>query len=133
MFGRMLFSMSKKTETKWFLLTKASLIWDSRKTRLSRVDRPFRNPLCRGEIHFSFSKTYTEQVFTMRSKVLQKQLVRAMGRPKKSASDECTTDEEEMIVYDVEDEIETNPDYVKENGKTYYRGQLLLTPTKHKK
>ncbi|GFX37421.1 uncharacterized protein TNCV_3106731 [Trichonephila clavipes] len=34
-------------------------------------------------------------------------------RPKKPASDEYTTDEEEMIVYDVEDEIESNPDYVK--------------------
>ncbi|GFU16650.1 RNase H domain-containing protein [Trichonephila clavipes] len=38
-------------------------------------------------------------------------------RPKKPASDESTTDEEEMIVYDVEDEIESNPDYVKENAK----------------
>ncbi|GFT42709.1 hypothetical protein TNCV_4129631 [Trichonephila clavipes] len=36
-------------------------------------------------------------------------------RPKKPASDESTTDEEEMIVYDVEDEIESNPDYLKEN------------------
>ncbi|GFT94173.1 RNase H domain-containing protein [Trichonephila clavipes] len=36
-------------------------------------------------------------------------------RPKKPASDESTSDEEEMIVYDVEDEIESNPDYVKEN------------------
>ncbi|GFS88738.1 uncharacterized protein TNCV_4816391 [Trichonephila clavipes] len=36
-------------------------------------------------------------------------------RPKKPASDESTTDEEEMIVYDVEDEIESNPDYVKQN------------------
>ncbi|GFX62120.1 hypothetical protein TNCV_2228461 [Trichonephila clavipes] len=36
-------------------------------------------------------------------------------RPKKPASDEYTTDEEEMIVYDVEDDIESNPDYVKEN------------------
>ncbi|GFV70102.1 hypothetical protein TNCV_3714831 [Trichonephila clavipes] len=54
-------------------------------------------------------------------------------RPKKPASDEYTTDEEEMIVYDVEDEIETNPDYVKENVKTYYKGELLLTPTKHRK
>ncbi|GFY03528.1 uncharacterized protein TNCV_3211651 [Trichonephila clavipes] len=36
-------------------------------------------------------------------------------RPKKPASDEYTTDEEEMIVYDVEDEIESNPDYVKGN------------------
>ncbi|GFU84902.1 hypothetical protein TNCV_3314041 [Trichonephila clavipes] len=35
-------------------------------------------------------------------------------RPKKPASDESTTDEEEMIVYDVEDEIESNPDYVKQ-------------------
>ncbi|GFT69171.1 RNase H domain-containing protein [Trichonephila clavipes] len=32
---------------------------------------------------------------------------------KKPASDESTTDEEEMIAYDVEDEIESNPDYVK--------------------
>ncbi|GFV78147.1 glycerol-3-phosphate dehydrogenase [Trichonephila clavipes] len=54
-------------------------------------------------------------------------------RPKKPVSDEYTTDEEEMIVYDVEDEIATNPDYVKENGKTYYKGQLLLTPTRHRK
>ncbi|GFX73842.1 hypothetical protein TNCV_4291581 [Trichonephila clavipes] len=54
-------------------------------------------------------------------------------RPKKPASDESTSDEEEMIVYDVEDEIESNPDYVKQNGKTYYKGQLLLTPTKHRK
>ncbi|GFT91759.1 uncharacterized protein TNCV_3438081 [Trichonephila clavipes] len=37
-------------------------------------------------------------------------------RPKNPASDEYTSDEEEMIVYDVEDEIESNPDYVKENG-----------------
>ncbi|GFV87164.1 uncharacterized protein TNCV_5113821 [Trichonephila clavipes] len=42
-------------------------------------------------------------------------------RPKKPASDESTTDEEEMIVYDVEDEIESNPDYVKENGKINYQ------------
>ncbi|GFW49996.1 hypothetical protein TNCV_2315781 [Trichonephila clavipes] len=66
--------MSKKRETKWFLLTNASLMWDSKKTRLSRVDRPLRNPLCRGEMHFSFSKTYTKRVLTMRSKVLQKQI-----------------------------------------------------------
>ncbi|GFV42895.1 hypothetical protein TNCV_3978491 [Trichonephila clavipes] len=46
-------------------------------------------------------------------------------RPRKPASDEYTTDEEEMIVYDVEDEIETNPDYVKKMEKTYYKGQLL--------
>ncbi|GFW52386.1 putative RNA-directed DNA polymerase from transposon BS [Trichonephila clavipes] len=36
-------------------------------------------------------------------------------RPKKPACDEYTTDEKEMIVYDVEDEIESNPDYVKQN------------------
>ncbi|GFU90526.1 putative RNA-directed DNA polymerase from transposon X-element [Trichonephila clavipes] len=39
-------------------------------------------------------------------------------RRKKPASDESTSDEEEMIVYDVEDEIESNPDYVKENATT---------------
>ncbi|GFW36242.1 hypothetical protein TNCV_4931041 [Trichonephila clavipes] len=74
MFGRMLSLCQRKEEPK------ASLIWDSKKTRLSRVDRPLRNPLCSGEIQFSFSKTYTKRVLTIRSKVLQKQLVRAMGR-----------------------------------------------------
>ncbi|GFW50029.1 hypothetical protein TNCV_2316111 [Trichonephila clavipes] len=54
-------------------------------------------------------------------------------RPRKPASDEYTTNVEEMIVYDVEDEIETNPDYVKKKGKTYCKGQLLLTPTRHRK
>ncbi|GFW90686.1 hypothetical protein TNCV_2416831 [Trichonephila clavipes] len=53
--------MSRKRETKWFLITKASLIWHSKKTRLSRVDRPLRIRLCRGEISFPFSKTYTKR------------------------------------------------------------------------
>ncbi|GFX07130.1 putative RNA-directed DNA polymerase from transposon BS [Trichonephila clavipes] len=44
-------------------------------------------------------------------------------RPKKPASDESTTDEEEMIVYDVEDEIDSNPDYVKQNDPDL---QLLM-------
>ncbi|GFV38547.1 hypothetical protein TNCV_3224531 [Trichonephila clavipes] len=53
---------------------------------------------------------------------------------KKPASDESTSDEEEMIVYDVEDEIESDPDYVKEsNGKTYYKGQLRCSNEKHRK
>ncbi|GFU12762.1 hypothetical protein TNCV_54901 [Trichonephila clavipes] len=47
-------------------------------------------------------------------------------RPKKPASDEYTTDEEEMIVYDVEDEIESNPDYVKENEVNGREGDELL-------
>ncbi|GFV51411.1 putative RNA-directed DNA polymerase from transposon X-element [Trichonephila clavipes] len=61
-----------------------------------------------------------------RSRKIKKELLKKMKeaiidikmnphRPKKPASDAYTTDEEEMIVYDVEDEIETNPDYVKEN------------------
>ncbi|GFT43063.1 uncharacterized protein TNCV_3769031 [Trichonephila clavipes] len=47
-------------------------------------------------------------------------------RLKKPASDEYTTDEEEMIVYDVQDEIETNPDYVKKMPKL---ALAPITPT----
>ncbi|GFV05499.1 hypothetical protein TNCV_227101 [Trichonephila clavipes] len=57
----------------------------------------------------------------------------APHRPKKSAPVEYTTDEEDMIVFDVEDELEWNPDYVRKDGKTYYKGSLLLTPTRHRK
>ncbi|GFV57268.1 hypothetical protein TNCV_2822851 [Trichonephila clavipes] len=52
--------------------------------------------------------------------------------PKKLASVEYTTDDENMIVYDVEDE-DSNPDYSKKDGKTYYKGSLLLTPTRNRK
>ncbi|GFS79715.1 hypothetical protein TNCV_800711 [Trichonephila clavipes] len=53
--------------------------------------------------------------------------------PKKPASDESTSDEEEMIVYDVEDEIESNPDYVQENGKTYYGGRIAFNSNETQK
>ncbi|GFW43236.1 hypothetical protein TNCV_1349991 [Trichonephila clavipes] len=37
----------------------------------------------------------------------------AQHRPRKSAPIECTTEDQDMIVYDVEEEeIESNPDYV---------------------
>ncbi|GFW40303.1 uncharacterized protein TNCV_1018611 [Trichonephila clavipes] len=35
----------------------------------------------------------------------------AQHRPRKSAPVEYTTDEEDMIVYDAEDELESNPNY----------------------
>ncbi|GFW07141.1 RNase H domain-containing protein [Trichonephila clavipes] len=56
-------------------------------------------------------------------------------RPKKPVSDEYTSDEEEMIVYDVEDEIESNPDYVKENDlrrrklSLAYYSKILSVPS----
>ncbi|GFU58487.1 hypothetical protein TNCV_697481 [Trichonephila clavipes] len=43
----------------------------------------------------------------------------AQHRPRKPASVEYTTDEE--------DESASNPDYVQKDGKTYFRGSLLST------
>ncbi|GFS58332.1 uncharacterized protein TNCV_2475011 [Trichonephila clavipes] len=55
----------------------------------------------------------------------------AQHRPRKPASVEYTTDEKDMIVYDVEeDESASNSDYVQKDGKTYFRGSLLLSPTR---
>ncbi|GFT51111.1 uncharacterized protein TNCV_4817131 [Trichonephila clavipes] len=56
----------------------------------------------------------------------------AQHKPRKPAPVEYTTDEEDMIVYDAEEEIESNPDCDK-NGKTYYKGSLLPSPTRHRK
>ncbi|GFT40734.1 hypothetical protein TNCV_4042251 [Trichonephila clavipes] len=53
----------------------------------------------------------------------------AQHRPRKSASVEYTTDEEDIVVYNVEeDELASNPDYVKKGRKTDFKGSLLLTP-----
>ncbi|GFV98691.1 hypothetical protein TNCV_1453771 [Trichonephila clavipes] len=55
-------------------------------------------------------------------------------RRRKPAPEEYTTDEEDMITYDVEeDEIEPNPDLVEKDGKQYWKGSLLLTPTRSRK
>ncbi|GFW44583.1 hypothetical protein TNCV_4481291 [Trichonephila clavipes] len=45
----------------------------------------------------------------------------APHRPRKPAPVEYTTDEEDMIVYDVENEIESNPDYEKKMEKRIIR------------
>ncbi|GFX70208.1 hypothetical protein TNCV_4616461 [Trichonephila clavipes] len=47
----------------------------------------------------------------------------APHKPRKSAPMEYSTNEEDMIVYDIEDELEFNPDYVKKGGKIYYKGE----------
>ncbi|GFV21487.1 hypothetical protein TNCV_4888861 [Trichonephila clavipes] len=58
----------------------------------------------------------------------------AQHRPRKPAAVEYSTDEEVMIVYDVEEnEIESNPDYARKDGKTFFRGSLLLTPTRSRR
>ncbi|GFS79557.1 hypothetical protein TNCV_2370591 [Trichonephila clavipes] len=58
----------------------------------------------------------------------------AQHRPRKPASVEYTTDEEDMIIYDVEeDESASGPDYVQKDGKTYFRESSLLTPTRSRK
>ncbi|GFV93584.1 hypothetical protein TNCV_1988961 [Trichonephila clavipes] len=54
----------------------------------------------------------------------------APHKPRKSAPVEYTTDEENMIVYDVEDEPESNPDNVKKDHKICYKEELVVTPTK---
>ncbi|GFS55648.1 hypothetical protein TNCV_131621 [Trichonephila clavipes] len=45
-----------------------------------------------------------------------------------------TADEEDMITYDVEEaEIKSHPDLVEKDGKQYWKGSLLLTPTRSRK
>ncbi|GFS77080.1 hypothetical protein TNCV_3757151 [Trichonephila clavipes] len=56
----------------------------------------------------------------------------APHRPKKSAPVEYTTDEEDMILYDVEDEFESNPDYEKKRWKNILQAIVTLTPTRHR-
>ncbi|GFW52418.1 glycerol-3-phosphate dehydrogenase [Trichonephila clavipes] len=55
-------------------------------------------------------------------------------RRKKPAPTDLSTDEEDMITYDVEeDELEHHPDLVQKDGKKYWKGSLLLTPTRLRK
>ena len=73
-------SKSKKTPTAWSRFALASLINVSNDTRWSRVDRFFRNPLWDGVSRPFCSNIQTRRLLTMRSMVLHKQLVKAMGR-----------------------------------------------------
>ncbi|GFU62673.1 uncharacterized protein TNCV_3442751 [Trichonephila clavipes] len=52
----------------------------------------------------------------------------APHRPRKSGSTEYTTDEEDMIIYDVEDEPEPNPKYVLNMNGFTYKGELINKP-----
>ncbi|GFW13866.1 hypothetical protein TNCV_2097471 [Trichonephila clavipes] len=55
-------------------------------------------------------------------------------RRRKPAPEEYTMDEEDMIIYDVEeDEIEPHHDLVEKDWKQYWKGSLLLTPTRSRK
>ncbi|GFT33526.1 RNA-directed DNA polymerase from mobile element jockey [Trichonephila clavipes] len=52
----------------------------------------------------------------------------APHKPRKSAHTEYTTNEEDMIVYDVEDEPELNPEYILNLGGYTYKGELVNKP-----
>ncbi|GFU50675.1 hypothetical protein TNCV_240631, partial [Trichonephila clavipes] len=53
---------------------------------------------------------------------------------KKPAPTDYTTDEEDIITYDVEeDELEQRPNLVQKDGRQYWKGSLLLTPTRLRK
>ncbi|GFY08409.1 hypothetical protein TNCV_1358151 [Trichonephila clavipes] len=52
----------------------------------------------------------------------------APHKPRKSAPTECTTDEEDRIVYDAEDEPEPNSDYILNLGDYTYKGELVDKP-----
>ncbi|GFV21134.1 RNA-directed DNA polymerase from mobile element jockey [Trichonephila clavipes] len=55
-------------------------------------------------------------------------------RPKTPAPTDYTTDEEDIITYDVEkDELEQRPNLVQKDGRQYWKGSLLLTPTRLRK
>ncbi|GFU68794.1 uncharacterized protein TNCV_2576551 [Trichonephila clavipes] len=49
----------------------------------------------------------------------------APHRPRKSGPTEYTTDEEDMIIYDVEDEPEPNPQYVLNMNGFTYKGEMV--------
>ncbi|GFV44867.1 uncharacterized protein TNCV_1340751 [Trichonephila clavipes] len=50
----------------------------------------------------------------------------APHRPRKSGPTEYTTDEEDMIIYDVEEESELNPKYVLNMDGFIYKGELVI-------
>ncbi|GFU15215.1 RNase H domain-containing protein [Trichonephila clavipes] len=52
----------------------------------------------------------------------------APHRPHKSGPTEYTTDEEDMIIYDVEDEPEPNPQYVLNMNGFTYKGEMVHKP-----
>ncbi|GFS82382.1 uncharacterized protein TNCV_4137421 [Trichonephila clavipes] len=52
----------------------------------------------------------------------------APHRPQKSGPTEYTTDEEDMIIYDVEDEPEPNPHYVLNMNGFTYKGEMVHKP-----
>ncbi|GFV49499.1 uncharacterized protein TNCV_3736371 [Trichonephila clavipes] len=52
----------------------------------------------------------------------------APHKPRKSGPTEYTTDEEDMIIYDVEDEPEPNPKYVLNMNGFTYKGELINKP-----
>ncbi|GFY34477.1 uncharacterized protein TNCV_2821631 [Trichonephila clavipes] len=86
-----------------------------------------------------------KKISKARARKRKKQLLKKMNdamieikmaphRRRKPAPEEYTTDEEDMITYDVEeDEIEPHPDLVEKDGKQYWKGSLLLIPTRSRK
>ncbi|GFT48342.1 uncharacterized protein TNCV_4708881 [Trichonephila clavipes] len=52
----------------------------------------------------------------------------APHRPRKSGPTEYTTDEEDMIIHDVEDEPEPNPQYVLNMNGFTYKGEMVNKP-----
>ncbi|GFT51124.1 hypothetical protein TNCV_4817251 [Trichonephila clavipes] len=52
----------------------------------------------------------------------------APHRPRKSGPTEYTTDEEDMIIYDVEDEPEPNPQYILNMNGFTYKGEMVNKP-----
>ncbi|GFY09424.1 hypothetical protein TNCV_1942341 [Trichonephila clavipes] len=55
----------------------------------------------------------------------------APHRPRKSGPTEYTTDEEDMIIYDVEDEPEPNPQYVLNMNGFTYKGREMVNKPNH--
>ncbi|GFX81462.1 protein GVQW3 [Trichonephila clavipes] len=56
----------------------------------------------------------------------------AQHKSRKPEPVEYTTDEEDMIVYDAEEEIDSNPDCVKKDGKTFAKiGSCAIKPYTH--
>ncbi|GFN80781.1 hypothetical protein PoB_000728700 [Plakobranchus ocellatus] len=75
----MLFRSRKKPLELVFFLEKAFLINVSSLTKWSNVPRTFLKPHCTFDSRFLDLSTWTSRSFTIRSRVLQKQLLSAIG------------------------------------------------------
>ncbi|GFU48582.1 hypothetical protein TNCV_1439551 [Trichonephila clavipes] len=83
-----------------------------------RIQKKLQNPVGKKRPPKNTSNTIKPQI----------EIKMAPHKPRKSAPIECTMNEEDMIVYDMEDEPEPNPDYFINITGVTYKGELVKKP-----